>query len=148
MTTPKRKMPEYKSFVSARHRCNNPSNAAYQNYGGRGINMLFDSFEAFFADIGPRPSPDHSIDRIDNDRGYEAGNLRWATRSEQSLNQRKARMMTITCSVCGISALKSSSGGPAKYCDPCRKEVKRLQQNASASVYRNKKRALAKEVAK
>jgi len=75
-------------------RCENPACAAYARYGGRGITVCArwrDSFEAFLADVGPRPSPRHSIDRKDNDKGYEPGNCRWATPSEQNANQRPRR---------------------------------------------------------
>ena len=72
-------------------RCDNPNATGYANYGGRGIKVCDrwrTSFAAFLADMGPKPSPKHSIDRIDNDRGYERGNCRWATPKEQRRNSR------------------------------------------------------------
>jgi len=83
--------PEYRTYWGIRDRCFNPKAVSYPRYGGRGITMCDEwvrSFGAFFAHIGPKPSPLHSIDRIDNARGYEPGNVRWATRDEQKLNQR------------------------------------------------------------
>lgn len=64
-------------------------------------------FENFLADMGERPSPKHSIDRIDNDRGYEPGNCRWATRTEQNTNKRPSSLKTPTEveeEICGLMA--------------------------------------------
>lgn len=61
------------------------------NYAGRGIAVCdrwAQSYDAFAADMGPRPGPDYSVERLDNDRGYEPTNRRWATRDEQWLNRR------------------------------------------------------------
>jgi len=77
---------------SAKQRCTNANDVAYPSYGGRGIQFDFPSPHAaaewVLYNLGMRPSPGHSIDRVDNNRHYEAGNLRWATRSEQAQNKR------------------------------------------------------------
>lgn len=82
--------PEYNSYLNAQSRCENKGNAGYLNYGGRGIEFRFRSFEEFIAEVGPRPAPkkSYSLDRIDNDGHYEPGNVRWATRKEQNANRR------------------------------------------------------------
>jgi len=87
--------PEYRSWSSLRNRCNNPRNSAYSRYGGRGIKCdpAWDSFEAFLIDMGERPSPKHSLDRIDNEKGYSKNNCRWATKQEQSSNRQHIRMI-------------------------------------------------------
>lgn len=72
-------------------RCHEPWHPSYPNYGARGITVCdrwFVSCAAFKADVGLRPSLGHSIDRIDVNRGYEPGNVRWATAKEQSRNKR------------------------------------------------------------
>jgi len=74
-------------------RCTNPHVERYPLYGGRGIKVCErwrNDFAAFAADMGPKPSPQHSIDRTNNDGDYEPGNCRWATRSEQQRNTRPA----------------------------------------------------------
>lgn len=83
--------PEYIAWSNIIARCTKPTSQAWKNYGGRGITICDrwrHDFPAFFADIGPRPSAEHSIDRIDNDRGYEPGNVRWADQSTQAKNKR------------------------------------------------------------
>jgi hypothetical protein len=80
-------------------RCLNKGNDKYRYYGGRGITIareFAESFQAFFDEIGPRPSKGHSVDRIDNSKGYAPGNVKWATMSEQRRNRRDGlRMLTI-----------------------------------------------------
>lgn len=89
---------EYASWQKLKYRCLNVDDNAYDRYGGRGITVCerwANSFENFFADMGPRPSDKHSIDRINNDGNYEPGNCRWATAREQNLNQRRNRRLTL-----------------------------------------------------
>jgi hypothetical protein len=73
-------------------RCENPRNKKYPIYGGRGIRVSerYHSFESFLADVGLKPFPKrlYSLDRVDVNKGYELGNLRWATAKTQRLNQR------------------------------------------------------------
>ena len=80
--------PEYRAYIDAKSRCNNPNSRRYYTHGGRGIKFLFNSFDEFFAAVGHRPDG-MTLDRIDNDGHYEAGNLRWATPSQQVSNRRR-----------------------------------------------------------
>ena len=83
--------PEYAAWHCIKERCLNPNTTHYHRYGGRGIKICSewrDDFQVFYAYIGPRPTAKHSVDRIDNDKGYEPGNVRWATKKEQARNRR------------------------------------------------------------
>jgi hypothetical protein len=77
-------------------RCTNPNSRMWHRYGGRGIRVC-DRWRAgfweFFADVGPRPSPKHTLDRIDNDGHYEPGNVRWAMPKQQSRNTRTNKLV-------------------------------------------------------
>lgn len=83
--------PEYRAWQTMRHRCTSPSSPAWADYGGRGITICAEWMHdpaAFIAHIGPKPSPKHEVDRIQNDRGYEPGNVRWARRHINTRNRR------------------------------------------------------------
>lgn len=111
-----RKTLEYSSWMAMKARCYNPKNVGYPNYGGRGIKVCDrwlgeHGFENFLADMGERPSKDHSIDRIDVNSDYCPENCRWATRKQQCNNRRsnlliehKGEIRTLTewCIIFGI----------------------------------------------
>ncbi len=82
--------PEHRTWSNMKNRCENPANRSYARYGARGITVdpRWQSFEAFLADMGPRPSPKHSLDRYPNQNGpYSPDNCRWASRSQQNNNK-------------------------------------------------------------
>ncbi len=86
--------PEYICWRRMIDRCTNPKSKQWAYYGGRGISVArwWLRFEHFIADVGPRPSPSHSLDRYpDNNGDYRPGNTRWATRDQQQANTRKTR---------------------------------------------------------
>lgn len=87
-----KRTPEYNVWLAMKDRCLNPKCHAYPYYGGRGIAVCkawADSYAAFISDVGLRPSPELTIERINNDGNYDPGNVRWATWAEQSKNKRK-----------------------------------------------------------
>lgn len=90
--------PEYAAWQAMITRTTNPNIRNAKRYSGRGItvcDMWRNSFSAFYAEIGPRPTPEHSVDRIDNDKGYEPGNVRWATKTEQMVNRSNNSLLTV-----------------------------------------------------
>ncbi len=91
------KTPEYLIWVSLRQRCSNPNNKNFKRYGGRGITVCdrWSDFELFLRDVGVRPSIKHTLEREDNSKGYEPGNCRWATRSEQARNTSRNVIVTV-----------------------------------------------------
>lgn len=91
------KTPEYSTWKNIVSRCTNPKTRKWEEYGGRGIKVCDrwrESFAAFLADVGLRPSKQHTIERKDNDGNYEPGNVCWATRAQQSRNKRNNRWLT------------------------------------------------------
>lgn len=88
---------EYTTWKEMKRRCCNARYCEYHLYGGRGITICKrwqTSFINFLADMGKKPFPEATIDRIDNNGNYEPGNCRWATRMEQGQNTRKVRLLT------------------------------------------------------
>ena len=101
------KSPEHRAWVHMRQRCSNPNKKEWPHYGGRGIRVCErwnKSFVAFLSDMGRRPSPNHSVDRINVNGNYEPGNVRWATKQQQIENTRVVRMVTINGCTKSISA--------------------------------------------
>lgn len=89
--------PEYEAWRHMVRRCVNPKDPAYKYYGARGIGVCDrwrDDFLVFLTDMGLRPSSNHSLDRIDNQKSYSPDNCRWATWIEQNNNRRNSRILT------------------------------------------------------
>ena len=88
---------EWRAWAGMRNRCHSETSRDFPRYGGRGIRVCDEwrnDYVAFRAYVGPRPSPRHSIDRINNNGNYEPGNVRWAIKLEQTRNRRNARNVT------------------------------------------------------
>lgn len=90
-----RRVPEYAVWAMMRQRCNNPNFPAYKHYGGRGITICerWHQFTDFYADMGSRPSPEHELDRINNDGPYSPENCRWTTSTVNRNNTRRNRWL-------------------------------------------------------
>ena len=91
------KTPEYHAWHDMKARCFNPNHKRYSDWGGRGITVCdrWLNLDNFLADMGTKPSPKHSLDRIDNNGDYSPKNCKWSTRVEQANNTRYNRLITI-----------------------------------------------------
>jgi hypothetical protein len=89
--------PEYRAWMNMHRRCSDESHRSYKDYGQRGVSVTarWDTFEAFLADMGARPSSGHSLDREDNNLGYGPDNCRWATADVQNRNKRNNVSLTL-----------------------------------------------------
>jgi len=87
---------EYRIWKGMRQRCNDKNAVNFHNYGGRGIRVCkqWDDFAVFLKDMGNAPSPNHTIERKENSKGYEPSNCRWASRTEQMMNTRANHLLT------------------------------------------------------
>jgi hypothetical protein len=88
---------EYRAWLAMIDRCSSEKYHAYHRYGGRGLAICErwrNSFSAFLEDVGPAPSPDLTLGRVDNDRGYEPGNVTWQTIKEQAMNRARPSRRT------------------------------------------------------
>ena len=105
--------PEFWAWVNMLRRCHYPKHPNFASYGGRGITVCAEwrsSFAAFYSHIGPRPNAKHSIERIDNQAGYEPGNVKWATRAEQMRNTRANHWIEIDGQVKTVSDWAKACG--------------------------------------
>lgn len=96
-TSGPRRVPEYNVWASMKARCENPKATGFKNYGGRGIRVVrrWSKFENFIADMGMRPSVEHTLDRRNNDGNYGPRNCRWTTLLVQNRNKRNVRVLTV-----------------------------------------------------
>lgn len=92
------KLPEYRVWKAMKTRCTNPNAINFKDYGGRGVTispLWMDNFPAFLMAVGMRPSEKHRLERQDNNRGYEPGNVIWATQEAQNFNKRRHRLVKL-----------------------------------------------------
>jgi hypothetical protein len=108
---------EYRIWIGILTRCYRENASGYKNYGGRGIKVCEvwrESFQAFFDDIGPMPTPQHTIERRNNDGDYEPTNCFWATRKEQGQNRRNNHLLTYNGETLSLASWADKVGVP--YC--------------------------------
>lgn len=105
---------EYMTWKAMRARCFNPSDKRYARYGGRSIKVCerWNDFKLFLQDMGLRPSPQHSIERRNNDGHYEPSNCCWATPIEQANNVSRNRIVSYNGKQLTIAQLVRTSGTP------------------------------------
>jgi len=109
--------PEYRAWRCMLARCENTINKGYKNYGGRGIKVCeeFHDFEKFYSYLGPRPSSKYSLERINNSRGYEIGNVTWDTYIVQNNNNRQTLIIDYLGTPMSLKAALRAAGDLVKY---------------------------------
>lgn len=161
--------PEYTSYHAAKKRCNPKFKDKWPDYGGRGIEFRFTSFEEFLAEVGPRPEPkfEYSLERIENNGHYEKGNVKWATKKQQARNRRCDRCALLEAKIAelqkrleeGVSMDGANQSGVdyrllsealEESTELLREEIGRLRKTSGVlrsviSQLRNKIEALMKE---
>lgn len=102
----------YRVWVRMKQRCYNPNDKAYKWYGGRGLDVsdAWCKFENFYADMGDKPTTKHTLERIDNDKGYSRENCCWATMKEQGQNRRSNRLITYNGTTNSVSVWAEKIG--------------------------------------
>jgi len=105
----KRLMPEYNSYHLAKKRCTAPSNNRYEHYSKLGIEFRFTCFAEWWDELGRKPTPKHSVDRIDGNGHYEVGNVRWASLQEQSVNRNNVHSICLTFPDGSVSEFESAA---------------------------------------
>jgi hypothetical protein len=107
---------EYWSWIMMRQRCLNAKHHAYPRYGGRGITICdaWSTYDGFLTDMGRRPTPTHTLDRIDNEKNYGPSNCRWATRAEQNRNKRSVRRLSFNGKTATLVEWSKETGLPAR----------------------------------
>jgi hypothetical protein len=106
------KTPEYQVWAKMKQRCLNPTDPGFQYYGARGIELHWSSFEAFFADMGPRPGPDSTIERLSNNGPYSKDNCAWASWERQANNKRTTRWVLYEGERMSLADAARKSGVP------------------------------------
>ena len=116
--------PEFDAWRQMIYRCTDPNHIQYCNYGARGIRVCEEWLQdprPFIDHIGPRPSPKHSVDREDNDKSYEPGNVKWSTKNQQALNRRSRA----TSDTPGVKIYKAT--GLWSVITPCHPKTKKFK---------------------
>jgi len=118
------KTPEYRAWVAMRSRCSDKNVKSYAGYGGRGIGVCWHwkhRFENFYTDMGPRPSPQHTLEREDNERDYGPDNCVWALMVNQQNNKRNTFFVIYRGAKMGLGLALRLSGSALQHATVARR---------------------------